>query len=61
MRDPDLSVEGVAEEEHQVVVSYCVVLPMVVHWLIQFYSSESEDADDPDRSQEEVRTVREVL
>ena len=56
-----MSVEGVVEEERRVVVSYCVVLPMVVHWLIQFYSSESEDADDPDRSQEEVRTVREVL
>ena len=61
IHDHDLSVEGVVEEEHHVVVSYCVVLPMVVHWLVQFYSSEGEDEDAPDNSQEENRTVREVL
>ena len=56
-----MAVGGNVEDERRVVVSYNVVLPMVVHWLVQFYSSEGEDEDAPDNSQEENRTVREVL
>ena len=61
VHDRDLAVGGSAEDERRVVVSYYVVLPMVVHWLVQYYSSEGEDEDAPDNSLEENRTVREVL
>ena len=61
VHDHDLAVGGNVEDERRVVVSYSVVLPMVVHWHVQFYSSEGEDEDAPDNSQEEERTVREVL
>ena len=52
---------GDVEEEHRVVVSYCVVLTVVVQWLVQYHSAESEDEVAPDNSREEERTVCEVL